>query len=137
MNTANDAACAHGLARLGLGINIALHGFTRLPDLAGFAAGLKQTFAPSILPPDLVYASGYAIAIGEATLGVLLILGWFLRPALVAGTLLMIFLLAGVCLVQNWAAAGIQMPYLAFYCVLLATMKHDWFSIDHWRARRP
>ena len=28
-----DKARAHGLARLGLGVDIALHGFVRLPDL--------------------------------------------------------------------------------------------------------
>ena len=93
----------------------------------------EEQFAQSILSPALVYASGYGIAIGEAAIGTLLLLGLFLRPALAAGTLLMILLLTGTCLIQNWSVAGIQMTYLAFYCALLATAKYDRLSIDGWR----
>jgi hypothetical protein len=63
-----DYALAHGLVRLGLGVNIALHG-TRVPHLSGFSSGLREQFAQSILPPSLVYASGYGIAVGEAVIG--------------------------------------------------------------------
>ena len=127
---------AHALARLGLGVNIALHGFVRLPKLDAFSNGLREQFAQSILPGPLVYASGYGIAIGEAIIGVLLVLGFFLRPTLVAGTLLMIVLITGSCLIENWSAAGIQMTYLGFYAVLLATVRHDGWSLDAWRASR-
>lgn len=134
MNPENDYAWAHALARLGLGINIALHGLTRLPNLPGFADGLRDEFADSILPPALVTLSAYGIAISEAVIGILLLFGLFLRPTLVAGSLLMSLLLFGTCLIQNWSSAGIQMTYLAFYSVMLATMKYDRFSIDAWRA---
>ena len=69
MKPPGDYALAHGLARLGLGANIALHGYTRLPDPSGFASGLREQFAQSILPPSLVYASGYGIAVGEVVIG--------------------------------------------------------------------
>jgi thiosulfate dehydrogenase [quinone] large subunit len=134
MNT--DHALAHGLARLGLGMNIALHGLTRIPNLRAFNIGLQDQFANTFLHPDLVYASGYLIAWGEAILGVLLVLGLFLRPTLVAGTLLMILLTTGSCLIQNWASAGMQLPYIAFYAALLATASKDRFSLDHLIARR-
>lgn len=129
-----DHRLAHALARLGLGINIALHGIVRLPKLDAFASGLRDQFAQSILPGPLVYLSGYGIAIGEAVIGVLLVLGLFLRPTLVAGTLLMVALITGSCLIENWSAAGIQMIYLAFYAALLATARHDGWSLDS-RAR--
>lgn len=141
MKSFDDAAWAHGLARLGLGVDIALHGLTRAPNLRGFASGLQEQFAGSILPPPLVFASGYGIAIGEAAIGILLVFGLFLRPALASGSALMIFLLFGTCLIQNWQAAGIQLVYLAFYCALLATARWDRFSLDGWRrgvfASRP
>lgn len=126
-----DTQLAHGLARLGLGVNIAIHGFARLPQVAEFAAGMEQKFAATFLPGPLVYVTGYGILIGEAVIGVLLILGFLLRPALVGGTLLMILLLTGTCLLQNWEIAGLQMVYLGFYAVLLATMSHDRYSLDH------
>ena len=109
-----DKALAHGLARLGLGVTIALHGFVRLPDLSGFAAGMQKQFAETFLPGSLVYATGYCIAIGEAIIGTLLVLGLWLRPALAAGSLLMILLLTGTCLLQNWSVAGLQLAIWLF-----------------------
>ena len=131
MNTTQlDKALAHGLARLGLGMAIALHGFVRLPDLSGFAAEMQKQFAETFLPGSLVYAIGYCIAIGEAVLGTLLVLGLWLRPTLTAGSLLMILLLTGTCLLQNWSVAFLQLGYLAFYIALLASATRDRFSID-------
>lgn len=132
----SDHALAHGLARLGLGVNIALHGFTRLPNLHAFASGLQKEFEKTFLPPGLVLASSYGIAITEAAVGTLLVLGLFLRPALITGSLLMIFLTTGTCLLQNWSTAGSQLVYLAFFAVLLATVKHDAFSVDALRRRK-
>ena len=85
-----DAALAHGLARVALGLNIAMHGYSRLPNLAGFANGMVKQFAATFLPGPLVYTTGCAIAIGEAIIGTLLFLGLFCRPVLVIGALLML-----------------------------------------------
>jgi thiosulfate dehydrogenase [quinone] large subunit len=49
----------------------------------------------------------------EATIGLLLLLGLFTRFALVAGSLEMIVLMAGITLAQNWEVAGIQLIYCA------------------------
>ena len=87
-----DAVLAHGLARLALGLNIAMHGYSRLPNLVGFADEVVKQFAATFLPSPLVCITGFIIAIGEAIIGTLLILGLFLRPALVIGTLLMLLL---------------------------------------------
>jgi thiosulfate dehydrogenase (quinone) large subunit len=122
MNTSElDKALAHGFARLGLGVNIALHGFVRLPNLSGFAADMQKQFAETFLPGPLVYATGYCIVIGETVIGTLLVVGFWLRPALAAGSLLMILLLSGTCLLQNWSVAGLRLGYLAFYAGLFAT----------------
>jgi len=131
-----DRELAHGLARLGLGVDIALHGFVRLPKLASFAAGMEKEFAKTLLPGALVYATGYGIAIGEAIIGSLLVLGLFLRPTLVAGMLLMILLLFGVSLLEKWDIAGLQLTYIAFYAALLATASWDRYSVDGWRRRK-
>ena len=128
-----DRCIAHALARFGFGVNIALHGLVRLPHIAQFSAGMEKEFAATFLPGGLVYATGFLIAIGEAAIGLLLIVGWLLRPALVAGALLIILLLFGVCLLQKWDVASLQLTYLAFYAVLLATISNDRFSIDGWR----
>ncbi len=90
-----DAALAHGLARVALGLNIAMHGYTRLPNLPGFANGMVKQFAGTFLPGQLVYVTGLAIAIGDGAIGILLFFGLLCRPALVIGTLLMLLLIFG------------------------------------------
>jgi len=125
-----DAALAHALARVGLGINIAMHGWTRIPKFAAFEKYLQEQFAGSPLPASLVTFSGYLIVAAESVIGLLLLLGLFQRLALICGSLLMLLLLFGVCLVWNWNAAGSQMVYLAFFTVLLATLSHDRWSLD-------
>jgi thiosulfate dehydrogenase [quinone] large subunit len=131
-----DRELAHGLSRLALGVDIAMHGFVRLPKLASFAGGMEKEFAKTLLPGALVYATGCGIVIGEAVIGTLLVLGLFLRPALVAGMFMMILLLFGVCLLEKWDVAGTQLTYVAFYGALLATAQWDRYSADAWRRTR-
>jgi len=131
-----DAALAHGLARVALGLNIAMHGYSRLPNLAGFANGMVKQFNATFLPGPLVYATGCGIAIGEAIIGTLLFLGLLCRPALVIGTLLMLLLIFGSTLIQQWDIVSVQMIDVAFYTGLLATVRYDRFSLDGLRKRK-
>ena len=131
-----DAALPHGLARLALGLNIAMHGYSRLPNLAGFANGMVKQFSATFLPSPLVYITGITIATGEAIIGTLLFLGLLLRPALVIGTLLMLLLIFGSTLIQQWDAVSVQMIDVAFYVGLLATIRYDRFSLDRLRHNR-
>ena len=122
-----DAALAHGLARVALGLNIAMHGYTRLPNLPGFANGMVKQFAGTFLPGQLVYVTGLAIAIGDGAIGILLFFGLLCRPALVIGTLLMLLLISGSTVLQQWEIASVQIIYVAFYSGLLATVRYDRF----------
>jgi thiosulfate dehydrogenase (quinone) large subunit len=132
-NAEADFRVAHALARVGLGLNIALHGLVRLPHLRSFAEGLQQQFAATMLPGSMVLLTGFGIPIAEAIIGLLLLLGLFLRVALIAGLVLMFVLMAGVCLLQKWDIAGLQLNYVAYYAALLATMRWSGWS---WDARR-
>jgi thiosulfate dehydrogenase (quinone) large subunit len=130
---ARDRSLAYALARAGLGLNIALHGLVRLPHIASFAAGLRPEFSQTILPAALVELTGYGIVIGEALVGLLVLFGLRLRPALVAGLLLMLLLEFGTCLRQEWNTAGLQLTYVAFYAALIATARYDTCSLDRLR----
>jgi thiosulfate dehydrogenase (quinone) large subunit len=131
-----DAALAHAFARLALGLNIAMHGYTRLPMIGRFADGMVKQFATTFLPGQLVYLTAYGIAIGEALIGTCLFFGLFLRLVLLMGTLLMLLLLFGSTLTQQWEIASIQMIYVAFYAGLLGTLSYDRFSLDALRLRK-
>jgi thiosulfate dehydrogenase (quinone) large subunit len=128
-----DLALAHGLARIGLGIDIAVHGLVRLGDIPGFASETVKMFAHTFLPSKAVLAAAYFIPPAESLIGILLIAGLFLRPTLIAGLLLMFQLMFGIALLQQWAVAGLQLFYVAFYAVLLASAGWDCYSVDGWR----
>jgi thiosulfate dehydrogenase [quinone] large subunit len=130
----SDIEMAHGLARLALGLNILAHGLSRIGDIPGFAAGIEKMFATTWLPPAAVTVTAYVTPPVELTVGALLVLGLFLRPALVVGTLQLCVLTFGSALTQQWDSAGIQLVYVAIYTVLLATAGFDRYSMDQlWR----
>jgi thiosulfate dehydrogenase [quinone] large subunit len=68
--------------------------------------------------------------------GIVLIAGWYLRPALIGGILFMILLTFGVTQIQEWTVASEQMIYVAFFVVLLATANWDRYSLDSASHRR-
>jgi thiosulfate dehydrogenase [quinone] large subunit len=120
----SDKALAYSLARVALGINIAVHGLVRIGHISQFAQETRNQFSQTILPGPLVELTGYGIVVCETCVGLMILLSLWLRPALVAGTLLMLILQFGTCLRQDWNAAGIQLIYIGFYASLLATFQY-------------
>ncbi len=124
-----DLALAHALLRAGLGINLFMHGFSRVPNLATFVAHTHEMFAKTWLPGAVVTATGYAIPFIELALGAALILGFLLRPVLVAAFLFMFMLTVGVCLAQNWPVASEQLSYMIVLALLLAGARYHRFGL--------
>jgi len=127
----NDRSLAYLLLRVTLGLNILMHGLSRL--LAGqavFAAGLDKMFQKAPLPAWQVHAFGVALSWIEGILGLLLLLGLGTRQALIGGGLLIAVLTFGSALIQNWDAAGLQLIYAANYAALLAFRHWNRYSID-------
>ena len=130
-----DLALAHALARIGLGINIAIHGLARIGIISTFAEDTVKMFARTFLPSPLVRATAYCIPPVESVIGLLLIAGLFLRPMLILGLLLMFQLMFGMGLLQQWQIVGLQLFYVGFYALLLATASWDYYSVDFWRKK--
>lgn len=124
MNQLSHLELAHVLARWTLGINFFLHGLVRLPKLSAFVQGLERKFSESLVPEFFVTPIAYAIPFVEVVLGALILLGIFTREALVGSALLMMGLIAGCCLVEDWGAVGTQMVYAAFIAGLIASLDH-------------
>jgi thiosulfate dehydrogenase [quinone] large subunit len=93
--------------------------------------------AKAPLPKSILAPFAAALPWTEATIGLLLILGLFTRFALVAGSLEMIVLMAGITLAQNWEVAGIQLIYCAIYFVLLTHRSRNFYSLDTLLLKRP
>ncbi len=131
-----DRRIAYALLRIVFGVNIFFHGFSRLlGDHAAFLAYLSQQMAKAPLPRSILPPFASTLPWVEATVGLLLLLGLFTRFALVAGSLVLIILMAGITLAQNWDVAGIQLIYCAIYFVLLTHRGRNFYSLDTLIAR--
>jgi thiosulfate dehydrogenase [quinone] large subunit len=113
---------AYLLLRLVTGLDFFMHGFARIftgTHLSGFANGMVKSMSSTQLLPSAVLATGYAIPCVELLIGTLLLLGLFTRPALTLALLLMLVLMFGIGLKQDWNVAGQQLLYALVLSVLL------------------
>lgn len=113
---------AYLLLRILTGLDFFMHGFARIftgSHLGGFAQGMAKSMATTPLPPAFTLATGYAIPCVELVIGTLLLLGIATRAALRLAFLLMLVLMFGVTLKQDWTTAGNQLVYGIVLAILL------------------
>ncbi|WP_413560497.1 DoxX family membrane protein [Bdellovibrio sp. HCB209] len=131
MKQNNHQDLAVSILRIALGINIFLHGVVRFgANYSKFITWITDTFKDAPLPTWSVVAFAYAIPPVEATVGLLLIFGVFMLPTMLTGLGLMIVLMAGSCLIQNWEIVGLQMIYILLYTTVLFFFNYNHYSVD-------
>jgi thiosulfate dehydrogenase (quinone) large subunit len=133
----DDRSLAYALLRVTLGLNIFMHGASRLlAGVGSFVTGMTKMFQDTLLPTAVVVPFGYALPWLEAGLGILIIIGLRTREVLVSGALLMLALTFGTALRQDWDVAGIQLLYSAVYAALIAGLRYNGLSVDKRRLPR-
>jgi thiosulfate dehydrogenase [quinone] large subunit len=127
-----DLTVAYTVLRMSLGMNIALHGVSRLyAGHAAFMAYLNHYFEHAFaIPKSMLPLFGYALPPVETTLGFLLFFGLFTRFTLIAGSLAMLCLVIGTNLAQDWVVSGLQLIYCFLYYYLLAHRDQNVYSVD-------
>ena len=126
-----DRNLAYLFLRIFFGINIAVHGASRIyGGVPGFATEMVSQFAKTPLPSRMVYFFGVSLPFAEAVIGVLICIGLWGRLAYCAGFLLLIALTFGSTLRQDWTAAGWQLLYAFAYAALLVFREHNVYSVD-------
>ena len=132
-----DRALAVLLLRLALGLDIFLHGVTRLfiGGLGAFVNSTATQFAHTVLPMWLVRAFATVIPFLEFAIGLLLVTGVALRWTLVAGATLMLLLEFGTAMRSDWTVLSSQLLYSFVYSVLLLCRAWDAYSLDALRRR--
>lgn len=131
-----DIALAYGILRLVFGVNFFVHGLVRIGNIPGFVRSQVGLYEGLPVPSFFIAIFAFFIPIVELVVGILLILGLATRPALIVGFLLMVPLMFGVCLLQNWDAAASQLIYCLVYFILLAGYSYNTISIDRLRRDR-
>jgi len=119
------------LLRVAIGTSLLGHGLVRLPKLPAFSQWMVGLFAKSVLPEFIVTPFSYLLPIAEFVIGLLLVTGLFTRQALIAGSWMMIFLIFGTCLLENWDALPSQLIHVAFLAVLLNFTHNNTWALDN------
>jgi thiosulfate dehydrogenase [quinone] large subunit len=126
---------AYLILRLTMGINMLTHGIARMLNIEGFNSWLIGQFSDTILPEFIVSISSYMIPSIEFLIGILLILGLYTSRALLSGALLIVVLVFGSGLQENWNIMSSQMVYAIFFFLLTFFIELNRFSIDKLRER--
>lgn len=131
---------AYLLLRLPLAMSMLGHGLARISKLNDFSQGMAAQFEATWLPQALVQPFAYFLPYLELNLGILLLLGLFTRVASAVGVGLMVALIFGSCLLENWDAVMTQMFYGLYFSLLVAfAYEHNRYSLDtllHLRRER-
>lgn len=129
-----DAVIAYTILRLSFGANIFLHGLSRLLNgRPAFLAYLNHYFEHAhMIPAGMLPAFGAVLPWVETILGLLLVLGLFTRYTLIIGGLVMLGLVIGTNLAQDWLVSGLQLIYCFLYYYLLIHLEQNTVSADAW-----
>lgn len=127
-----DIVAAYTLLRIVVGVNYFNHGFTRIFNIPGFINAMVTTMQDSWIPEFLVRINAALVPPVELVVGALITIGLFTRGALIACFALMIVLMYGVTIIQNWDTAGSQLIYNIVLFILLAGVSFDRVSVDEW-----
>ena len=128
---------AYALFRVTLGLNFFFHGSMRLiTGLSAWIATQLPLFTEQpILPMPLVQGFLYVLPFIEATIGTLLLLGLYTRGALIAGALVILSLILGTGVRQEWGSVGAQTLYGIYFYLLISRLEDNWLALDCFRAK--
>lgn len=119
------------LMRLAIGTSMFGHGLVRLPKLEAFSHWMVGSYEKSMLPAAVVTPFSYLLPVLEFTIGILLIIGLFTREALILGCLVMIILIFGSSMLENWDAVPAQLIHVAFFATLLHYILSNIWAVDN------
>jgi thiosulfate dehydrogenase [quinone] large subunit len=122
---------AYLLARLPIGMSMFGHGFERIPKLQGFVAHLTGQFGKTILPASLVSVFGQVLPFLELLTGILLLLGLFTRFGCILGIAIMLALILGSSLIEQWENVFTQIIYGAYFALLFYFAPYNRYSLDN------
>jgi thiosulfate dehydrogenase [quinone] large subunit len=131
----SDAVIAYTILRVSFGANIMLHGVSRIVmGHAAFLAYLTHYFEKaSYIPVSMLSLFATVQPWVELILGLLLMIGLATRFSLIAGGLVIMALVFGTNLAQDWLVSGLQLIYAFLYYYLLVHLDQNRYSIDGMR----
>lgn len=138
IHSAEDMQLGYSALRITLGMNIFFHGAMRLiTGLDAWAVKEEALFTTQpLLPMWSVSAFLHVLPFVEVTLGVLTLIGLYTRWALIAGSIMILLLVFGNDVRQDWNTVGNNMHYVLYYALLIAGLRYNAFALDTRRGTR-
>jgi len=131
LKTLTDREWAYVTLRMTLGVNMLMHGLTRvIGGVGAFVGKVSAEFDGGFLPIYAVQIFLFVLPFVELTIGLLMVLGLATRWALIAGGFTITMLTFGSTAMQNWSAAGVQLPYAIAFFILLFTREYNKLCLD-------
>lgn len=122
---------AYALLRITMGVNFAVHGLVRLPKLIYFADWMVSFFRNTPIPETLVWIWAIILPFIESGIGLLLIIGAYTYRTSIAGAFLIILLVFGSCMAEQWEWVGIQMIYAVILGIIISMSEYNSWSINN------
>jgi len=101
-----------------------------------FVGSVFHELETTPIPEWLIIGAAFAIPVIQFIVGLFLIFGYKTKFALSLGFSLMIILIAGKILVQDWAVVDLQMLYVLIYFILLERLSNNAWALDIWIHNR-
>jgi thiosulfate dehydrogenase (quinone) large subunit len=135
----SDAAIAYALFRLTFGVNIMMRGIVRIAlGLPAFQAYMLTQFKDvPVMPPAFLTSFASVLPFVETLIGLLILVGFQTRAALVAGSLMITALTFGTMLRSDFTIAWLQVDYAIAFFLLLALRSWNVISIDGMMRSEP
>ena len=131
-DTRSDAAIAYALFRFTFGVNIMMRGIVRIAlGLPAFQAYMLTQFKDvPVMPPAFLTPFASVLPFVETLIGLLILVGFQTRTALIAGSLMITALTFGTMLRSDFTIAWLQLDYAIAFFLLLALRSWNVISID-------
>jgi thiosulfate dehydrogenase [quinone] large subunit len=132
----SDAALAYAIFRFTFGLNVMLRGVVRIAvGLPAFQAYMLTQFKDvPVMPPAFLLPFASVLPFVETVIGLLILIGFQTRLALIAGALMIAMLTFGTMLRQDFTIAWLQLDYAIAFFLLLALRSWNVISVDGMRG---
>jgi thiosulfate dehydrogenase [quinone] large subunit len=114
-----------------MGMNMMIHGGVRLfGDYKEFISKMEIMFEPTFLPQFFITIGANLISPIEFIFGLFLLVGFKTKLSILILNFNMLLLISGVCLLQKWDLAGLQMAYALYLFFIGSFIERNYYSID-------
>lgn len=116
--------------RLLIGMSMFGHGLARVFNLMDFAEKMTKEFETTILSEIVVYPFMLVLPILELAVGTLLLIGAKTKWSAIIGLVIMLALIFGSSMQQNWGAIPVQMFHGVLMIGVLLFLPYNRYSLD-------